>query len=55
MNSEPVVTVMIQAGGLGIAAYLVWWLTRGLNGKLERLTGAISRLTEQIEALRRET
>lgn len=40
---------VLQFGGLGIAAYLIFWITRKLNGKLDRLARAVERLTDIIE------
>jgi hypothetical protein len=42
---------MIQAGGLGLAAYLIWWLTKKLNGKFDRLAEAVESLDESIKEL----
>lgn len=35
-----------EFGGLGIAGYLIWWLTRKLNGKVDALTDAVSSLAD---------
>lgn len=49
MEQDPLFTYIVQAGGFGIAAYLVYWLTRGLNGKLDRLADAIVKMTDTLE------
>ncbi|HXH24343.1 MAG TPA: hypothetical protein VNI78_03775 [Vicinamibacterales bacterium] len=38
-----------EYGALGILAYVVVWLTRRFNGKIDRLTSAIERLTDKLE------
>lgn len=47
---------ILQFGGLGLAAYVIVWLTRSLNGKLDTLnahlrenTGAVRELTGAVE------
>jgi hypothetical protein len=45
----PEVQFLMQAGGLGIAAYLVWWMTKKLNGKFDKLTAAVEKLSDNIE------
>ena len=49
----------LQFGGLGIAGYVVWWLTRKLNGKVDAMVtelretqGALRQLTATIERSR---
>jgi len=39
--------------GLGavVTIYLVWWITRKLNGKLDRLATALDKLNENMERL----
>ena len=51
-----VVDLVVQSGSLGLLAYVVWWLLRRFNGKVDSLmnsvkenTGAIRELTRSIE------
>ena len=42
---------LVQFGGLGLAAYLIWWLTRKLNGKLDRLVEAVQSSASETHRL----
>ena len=42
---------LVQGGGLAMAAYLVFWLTRKLNGKFDRLADSVEKLNHNIETL----
>lgn len=53
MNDTTPLQIMIQAGGFGMAAYLVWWLTRKLNGKFDRLADALHKLAENTQSMER--
>lgn len=50
---------VLQFGGLGLAGYLIWWLTRKLNGKLDRLVDAVqmsaSETQRLVEAIQKQT
>lgn len=47
MGAAPTgIDYLLQFGGLGLAGYLIWWITRKLNGKLDRLTEAVMNLTD---------
>lgn len=54
MSDQDLLNILREGGGIVIAAYLVWWMTRKLNGKFDRLTGSVERLNENIETLLRE-
>lgn len=40
-----------QTFAIVIATYLVWWITKKLNGKMDKLANSIDRLNMNIEAL----
>lgn len=45
---------LVKEGGLGAAAlgilfFLIWWITKSLNGKLDRLTDAVKDLTKVMQ------
>ena len=39
----------VQSGFAGICIYLVYWITRKLNGQLEELKAEIQKLNENIQ------
>jgi hypothetical protein len=41
-----------EFGGMGLAAYVVFWMTRKFNGKLDSNTTTLREATEAIRALR---
>lgn len=54
MTESDFLQILRELGGIGIAGYLVYWLTRKLNGKFDRLTTSVEKLNDSIESLVRE-
>lgn len=48
---QDLTTLIVQSGSLGLLAYVVWWLLRKFNGKLDRLTTAVVSLEKAITRL----
>lgn len=42
---------LLQSGALGIVAYVTYWLTRKLNGKVDALAVHLRENTEAVRAL----
>lgn len=59
MNQPTGIDYLLQFGGLGLAGYLIWWLTRKLNGKLDRLVEAVQKSASEThllaEAMQKQT
>ena len=51
MESSLMMLATNQTFAIVIAAYLIWWVTRKLNGKLDRLAISIEKLNSNIELL----
>lgn len=52
MNDISVIQSIVNIGiASGIAVYLVFWITKSLNGKLNDLKNEISKLNTNIEKL----
>lgn len=51
MNEIDIVNILRDGGGLAIAAYLIYWVTKKLNGKFDRLADSVEKLNENIEVL----
>lgn len=49
MGEATLTELLVQTGGLGLAGYLVWWLTKKLNGKIDRLVEATRQATSATE------
>lgn len=47
-SPDPAVGWMVQGGGFGLAAYLVIWLTRRLNGRIDGLRESIDELRHTV-------
>lgn len=41
-----------EFGGMGLAGYVVIWMTRRFNGKLDSNTAMLKETTEAVKALR---
>lgn len=46
------IVALREFGGLGLAGYVVFWMTRKMNGKLDSLTLAVKESTEASNRLR---
>ena len=45
----PLPDLLREYGALGILAYVTWWLTKRLNGQLDRFSKAVERLADKVE------
>jgi len=52
MDGTTIATLVGNVGVAGaIAVYMVWWVTRKLNSKIDRLNASIEKLTDTINTL----
>lgn len=52
MEDIQILTIFLNYGiPSGIAIYLVWWITKSINGKLDRLISSIDKLSDRIDKL----
>lgn len=50
-TAETAPEIIRDYGALGILAYITVWLTRKLNGKIDRLTNAVEKLVDRVDNL----